>query len=693
MSASRCLRRAFACASASMRAHGSRAASASSRIAADATAVVTTSSALCARANASLGASARRMRAMYSTMSTTTAERTRNVAVIAHVDHGKTTLMDALMKRASGGASSDERAMDSRSLEKERGITISAKYTSLHFELEGSGGYVVNAVDTPGHADFGGEVERALDMVDGCLLLIDPSEGVMAQTKFVLRKALKKGLKPIVVFNKVDRDGVTEASCAKVETEVFDLMAALGANDEQLDFPVAYASARAGAASSISVNDAQRQIIENRASVDAILRLVCDRVPPPSGDANEPFSMLVSMIDRDPFLGRVVTGRVVNGSLKVGDRINALKLADGSVRETARVQKIFTSKSLSRVEIDRCVSGDIVTIAGFSGATVTDTLCDVSVVDPLASTPIDPPTLRMMFSVNDSSLAGKEGKQLTERQIEERLRAEAETDVALRVEPQAGRGIEVQGRGELHLGVLIETMRREGFELSVSPPTVIYATDEDGRKTEPLEELILEVDANDVGTVIEAVTHRKGELSDMEPNAGEEGRTRLVFVAPSRGLIGFRQDFINATRGTGLMQRAFHSYGAARGKMDKVRKGMLISTTSGVTTTYALGALEPRGTLFVGPAEEVYEGMIIGEHSRENNLEVNPTKEKKLTNVRADGKDDTVRLTPPKAINLEEAIGYVAEDELIEVTPKVIRLRKAETSSSMRRRNSRHASA
>ena len=625
--------------------------------------------------------------------------RVRNVAVIAHVDHGKTTLMDALMRRARGGrgqtsstSGEGERAMDSKSLERERGITIQAKYTSLNFSLrEGESAWTVNAVDTPGHADFGGEVERALDMVDGAVLLVDPSEGVMAQTKFVLRKALKKGLKPIVVLNKVDREGVTAATCAKVENEVFDLMAALGASDEQLDFPIAYASARAGAASSKSVEDAQRQIAENRASVDAILQLIVDHVPPPSGDAEKPFSMLVSMLDRDPFLGRVVTGRVVNGSLKVGDRIQALKLSDASVRETVRVQKIFTSKMLRRVEVDSCTSGDVVTIAGVSTATVTDTLCDVSVAEPLPSTPIDPPTLRMTFSVNDSSLAGREGKQLTERQIEERLRSEAETDVALRVDAQSGRGLDVQGRGELHLGVLIETMRREGFELSVSPPQVIYGVDDGGRKTEPIEELTLEVDANDVGTVIESVTHRKGELADMEPNSGEDGRTRLIFLAPSRGLIGFRQEFINNTRGTGLMQRAFHSYGPARGTMDKVRKGLLISTTSGVTTTYALGALEPRGILFVGPGEDVYEGMIIGEHTRENDLEVNPTKEKKLTNIRADGKDDAIRLTPPKVINLEEAIGYVGEDELIEVTPSAIRLRKAETSSSMRRRASRQA--
>jgi len=615
----------------------------------------------------------------------------RNVAVIAHVDHGKTTLMDKLMSHGietTSSSSPHERAMDSKSLEKERGITIQAKYTSFAY-----GGYVINAVDTPGHADFGGEVERALDMVDGVLVLVDASEGPMAQTKFVLRKALQKGLKPIVVLNKVDRDGVNQAGCDAVETNIFDLVASLGANDEQLDFPVCYASARAGVAST-SLAEAREHIAGGTGSIEPILKLIVDHIPPPSGRVDAPFRMLVSMIDRDPFLGRIVTGRVVDGSCKVGDRLQALRLGTGGVRESFRVQKIFTSTNLKRNEIERASSGDIVTISGVMDATVTDTLCDVDVTEPLHSTPIDPPTLRMSFSANDSSLAGKEGKQLTERQIEERLKAEAETDVALRVEiAPDGKGLDVQGRGELHLGVLIETMRREGFELSVSPPAVIYGVDEaTGRKTEPIEEVIVEADEADVGGIIEAITQRKGDMTDMQPDAGEGGRTRLTFLAPSRGLIGFRQEFINLTRGTGFLQRAFHSYGPTRGKMDKVRKGMLICTTSGVATTYALGALEPRGVLFIGPQEEVYEGMIIGEHSRDNDLEVNPTKTKKLTNIRASGVDETIRLTPAKRINLEEAIGYVGEDELIEVTPKAIRLRKAELASGMRRRATRRSS-
>jgi GTP-binding protein len=604
----------------------------------------------------------------------------RNVAVIAHVDHGKTTLMDKLMNHnriETNASTSPERAMDSKSLEKERGITIQAKYTSFAY-----GGYVINAVDTPGHADFSGEVERALDMVDGVLVLVDASEGPMTQTKFVLRKALQKGLKPVVVLNKVDRDGVNQAGCDAVETNIFDLVASLGANDEQLDFPVCYASARAGVAST-SLAEAREHIAGGTGSIEPILKLIVDHIPPPSGRVDAPFRMLVSMIDRDPFLGRIVTGRVMDGSCKVGDRLQALRLGTGGVRESFRVQKIFTSTNLKRNEIERASSGDIVTISGVMDAT-----------EPLHSTPIDPPTLRMSFSVNDSSLAGKEGKQLTERQIEERLKAEAETDVALRVEiAPDGKGLDVQGRGELHLGVLIETMRREGFELSVSPPAVIYGVDEaTGRKTEPIEEVIVEVDEADVGGIIEAITQRKGEMTDMQPDAGEGGRTRLTFLAPSRGLIGFRQEFTNLTRGTGFLQRAFHSYGPTRGKMDKVRKGMLICTTSGVATTYALGALEPRGVLFIGPQEEVYEGMIIGEHSRDNDLEVNPTKTKKLTNIRASGVDETIRLTPPKRINLEEAIGYVGEDELIEVTPKAIRLRKAELASGMRRRATRRSS-
>jgi GTP-binding protein len=580
--------------------------------------------------------------------------------------------------------------MDNMQLEKERGITIAAKYTAVSYKNA-----TLHIVDTPGHADFGGEVERALELVDGALLVVDPFEGVMTQTKFVVRKALQKGLKPLVVLNKVDRDGVTRALCDAVESDLFDLFAAMGADDAQLDFTVVYASARAGVAST-SLEEAQKQIVEGNGSVDAILQGVLDHVPAPRGCTQQPFALLVSMIERDPFFGRLVTGRVFDGALGIGDTLKVLTLGDGVVRETVRVQKIFTSRNLERVAVKEAKAGDIVTIAaGFGDATVADTLCSPERREPLPSTPVDPPTLSMTFGVNTSSLAGKEGNQLTERQIEERLRAEADTDVSLRVSDSSDEdgipGLQVSGRGELHLGIIIEKLRREGFELSVSPPRVIQGIDDEGRRTEPFENVLLECDANDCGGVIDAVTQRKGDLLDMDTNAGEDGRTRLTFYVPSRGLIGFRQEFINATRGNGVMQRAFDSYGPSRGAIGKAKKGKLISTTSGVTTTYSLGALEPRGTLFVGPASEVYAGMIIGEHTRENDLEVNPTKEKKLTNMRASGNDETIRLTPPKVIDLESAIGYVGTDELIEVTPKAIRLRKAELASSMRRRASRQA--
>lgn len=490
----------------------------------------------------------------------------------------------------------------------------------------------------------------------------------MAQTKFVLGKALQKGLRPIVVMNKVDRDNVTEAGCAEVESRLFDLFAALGASDEQLDFATVYASAREGVAS-LSLAEAQRACKEGDGDMKALLDELLQRVPAPLGSPDDEFSMLVSMIEHDSFVGRLVTGRVASGRMKVGDRVKALprRSADGDgseavkERESGRVTKIFTSHGGVRAPLESASAGDIVSVAGLTAATVTDTIASPLVTEPLPASPIDPPTLKMTFGVNDSRLGGKEGKNLTGRAIWDRLTTEAETNVALRVlqhEDGGGDKFEVQGRGELHLGVLIEMMRREQFELSISPPVVLFKTDpETGKRLEPIEEVVAEVEEDHVGGVIEALSLRKGELVDMVMGGGEGGKSRLEFLCPSRGLIGFRAVFINETRGTGVMHRAFHSYGEYRGAMDRVRKGSIISTATGVTTTYALGMLESRGTLFVGPKVEVYEGMIIGENSREETIEVNPTKEKKLTNMRASGNDETVRLTPPRIISLEEAIG------------------------------------
>ena len=621
--------------------------------------------------------------------------KVRNFAIIAHVDHGKTTLLDTLMNQ--GGQQASERLMDNNDLEKERGITISSKYTSFPWR-----DCVFNAVDTPGHADFGGEVECVLDMVDGCLLLVDAQEGPMAQTKFVLSKALQKGLKPVVCLNKVDRPGVTEQGCAEVESKLFDLFANMGATDDQLDFAVVYASAREGVAS-LDFAEAARLCAEgagSEKSVAPLLDVLLDRVPPPPGSADERFKMLVSMIEHDAFVGRLVTGRVASGSVAVGDRVKAMRRGggdgEGGDREAGRVTKLFTSRGGARAPLGRASAGDIVSVAGLSAATVTDTVAAPDATEPLWASPIDPPTLKMTFGVNDSKLGGREGKNLTGRVIWDRLVAEAETNVALRVLQQEGGGgdrFEVQGRGELHLGVLIETMRRENFELSVSPPAVLYKPDPDrpGKRLEPLEEVLAEVDEEHVGGVIEALSLRKGELLDMQHGAGEGGKTRLEFLCPSRGLIGFRSVFVNETRGTGTMHRSFRGYGEFRGAMDRVRKGMIISSASGVTTTYALGQLEARGSMFVGPKVEVYEGMIIGESSRDESLEVNACKEKKLTNMRASGTDETVRLTPPRQMTLEEAIGYVQSDELIEVTPSAIRLRKAELDSGKRKAQSRKA--
>lgn len=598
----------------------------------------------------------------------------RNIAIIAHVDHGKTTLVDQLFRQSGTFRDNqrvEERAMDSNDLEKERGITILAKPTSIEWE-----GTRINIVDTPGHADFGGEVERILSMVDGVVLLVDSSEGAMPQTKFVTGKALALGLKPIVVVNKVDRP---DERIQEVLDEVFDLFVSLEANDEQLDFPVLYASGRNGYAST----DPDRR----EGTLTPLFQKIVDHVPPPALEVDAPFTFLVTLLDRDNFLGRVLTGRVTSGVVKVNQAIHALDM-DGKVIETGRASKIMSFQGLDRVPVDEAKAGDIISLAGLSVATVSNTICDTSVTVPIQAQPIDPPTLSMRFAVNDSPMAGREGTKVTSRMIRDRLEREAESNVAIKVTESADKdSFEVAGRGELQLGVLIETMRREGFELGISRPRVLFGTDESGHKTEPYETVLIDVDDEFSGTVVEKMATRKGEMTDMRPSGG--GKTRITFVAPSRGLIGYHGEFLSDTRGTGIMNRLFDKYGPHKGKIEGRKNGVLISNGAGEANAYALGPLEERGILFVGVGEALYEGMIIGENAKPDDLEVNPMKSKQLTNFRASGKDDAVRLTPPKVMTLEQAIAYIDDDEMVEVTPKNIRIRKAELDPNERKKANR----
>jgi GTP-binding protein len=586
----------------------------------------------------------------------------RNIAIIAHVDHGKTTLVDQLFRQSGTFRDNqriEERAMDSNDLEKERGITILAKPTSIEWN-----GTRINIVDTPGHADFGGEVERILSMVDGVILLVDSSEGAMPQTKFVTGKALALGLKPIVVVNKVDRP---DERIQEVLDEVFDLFVTLEATDEQLDFPVLYASGRNGYAST----DPQRR----EGTLEPMFQKIVDHVPPPALDADTPFSFLVTLLDRDNFLGRVLTGRVQSGTVKVNQPIHALDM-DGKVIETGRASKIMAFRGLDRVPVDEAKAGDIISLAGLAVATVSNTIADTSVSTPIQAQPIDPPTLSMRFAVNDSPMAGREGDKVTSRMIRDRLLREAESNVAIKVTESADKdSFEVAGRGELQLGVLIETMRREGFELGISRPRVLFGTDEDGKRTEPYETVVIDVDEEHSGTVVDKMNQRKAELTDMRPSGG--GKTRITFSAPSRGLIGYHGEFLSDTRGTGIMNRLFEKYGPHKGKIEGRKNGVLISNGNGNANAYALGPLEERGILMVGVGEPLYEGMIIGENAKPEDLEVNPMKSKQLTNFRSTGKDDAIRLTPPWVMTLEQAIAYVDDDEMVEVTPKSIRLRKA----------------
>jgi GTP-binding protein len=600
----------------------------------------------------------------------------RNIAIIAHVDHGKTTLVDELLKQSGAFRENQavaERAMDSNDIERERGITILAKCTSVEHD-----GVRINIVDTPGHADFGGEVERILNMVDGVVLLVDAAEGPMPQTKFVTSKALALGLRPIVVLNKVDKP---DAEPDRALNEVFDLFANLGATDDQLDFPHLYASGRAGWA--------DESLDGPRKNLDALFDLVVRHVPAPAqaAHADEPFRMLATTLSADPFIGRILTGRIESGTIRTGDTIKALSRTSERI-EQFRVTKILAFRGLSQTPIDQAAAGDIVTLAGMSKATVADTLCAPEVDTALPAQPIDPPTISVTFGINDSPLAGRDGGKVQSRVIRERLMKEAESNVAIRVEDTpSGEAFVVSGRGELQMGVLIENMRREGFELSISRPRVIFR-EEGGQRLEPIEEVIIDVDDDYTGAVIDKLTgERKGDLVEMRP-AGV-GKTRIVAHVPSRGLIGYHGQFLTDTRGTGVLNRIFHDWAPYKGPIQGRRQGVLISMENGVSVAYALWNLEERGRLFIGPQEQVYEGMVIGEHSRDNDLEVNPLKGKKLTNVRASGTDEAVRLTPPVRMSLEEAIAYVDDDELVEVTPKIVRLRKRHLDAHERKRQAR----
>jgi GTP-binding protein len=595
----------------------------------------------------------------------------RNIAIIAHVDHGKTTLVDCLLKQSGvfrDNEKTGERMMDSNDLERERGITILAKATSVVWN-----GVRVNIVDTPGHADFGGEVERILNMVDGAIVLVDAAEGPMPQTKFVVSKALKVGLRPIVCVNKIDKP---ESRPNEVVNEVFDLFANLDASDEQLDFPIIYGSAKNGWMS--------RDPDQRAEDMAALFETVLAHVPPPTVGEG-PFRLLGTTISADPFLGRILTGRVASGSVRPNQTVKVLSRT-GELVEQGRVSKVLAFRGLERTPIEEGKAGDIVSIAGLTKATVADTVCDPSVTTPMPAQPIDPPTLAMTFRVNDSPLAGTEGTKVTSRVIWDRLLKEAEGNVALKVSRSTeSESFEVAGRGELQLAVLIETMRREGFELGVSRPQVVMKTDEaTGQRLEPIEEVVIDVDDEHSGVVVQKLSERRADLLEMRPSGG--GRTRLVFHAPTRGLIGYQGELLSDTRGTAVMNRLFHEYAPHKGVIQGRHTGVLISNAGGEAVAFALWNLEDRGPMMIDPGVKVYEGMIIGEHTRGNDLEVNVLKGKKLTNVRASGADEAVRLTPPIRMTLERALAYIQDDELVEVTPQSIRLRKRHLDPNERKR-------
>jgi len=590
-----------------------------------------------------------------------TQQNLRNIAIIAHVDHGKTTLIDSILRQSGtfrDNQAVDERVMDSNDLEKERGITILAKCTSVLWDDTR-----INIIDTPGHADFGGEVERILNMADGVILLVDAAEGPLPQTKFVLGKALAQGIRPIVVVNKIDRG---DARPTEVLNEVFDLFASLDASEEQLDFPVLYASGRDGWC--CDTLDGPRE------NLHPMLDLILAHVPAPKVEHNGPFKMLATILNADPYLGRILVGRVVSGSAKVNMPVKALSL-DGKTVEQFRLSKLLTFSGIQKVPAETVQAGDIICIAGMAEASVADTICDLSVTEPVPATPIDPPTMAVTITVNDSPLAGKEGKKLTSTMIRERLMTEAESNVAIRVTESANRdSFELAGRGELQIGVLLETMRREGFEMSVSRPRVLLQKDETGQTIEPYEEVIIDIEDEYTGAVVEKMTERKAELTDMRPSG--HGKTRIVFACPSRGLIGYQSQFLTDTRGTGVLNRLFKEYGPYKGDIQGRRNGALISTETGKAVAYAIWKLQDRGIMFITHNDDVYEGMIVGENSRDNDLDINVTRAKQLTNVRASGTDEACTLVTPRKLTLEAMMSYINDDELVEITPKTLRLRK-----------------
>ena len=602
----------------------------------------------------------------------------RNIAIIAHVDHGKTTLVDALLQQSGTfhkNQAITDRAMDSNDLERERGITILAKCTSVVWK-----DHRINIVDTPGHADFGGEVERILSMVDGVLVLVDASEGTMPQTKFVLGKALRLGLKPIVVVNKVDKP---DQRAFAVQDEMFDLFTVLDANEEQLDFPTLFASAKNGWAADDPATPTS--------NMNSLFERVIEHVPAPTIETDENFRMLVTTMEYDPFLGRILTGRITSGSIKPNSIVKSLTI-DGEAKEEGRITKVLAFRGLERVPLEEASAGDIIALAGLSKTTVADTILDPAANTPLHAEKIDPPTIAVTFAINDSPLAGLDGDKVTSRVLRDRLYREAEGNISITVSETAEKdAFEVSGRGELQLAVLIEQMRREGYEMSISRPRVLYETNkETGEKLEPVEEVVIDVDDEYSGPVVEAVSTRKGELQDMRPSGG--GKQRLTFLCPSRGLIGYHGEFMTQTRGTGILNRIFHSYKPMKGQIPGRRNGVLISMEQGKSSGYALFNLEDRGQLMIESGEVVYGGMIIGEHTRDNDLEVNPLKSKQLTNFRASGKDDAIVLSPPVKLTLERAISYIQDDELVEITPNVIRLRKKYLDMHERKRQSRKSS-
>ncbi|MBV9955584.1 MAG: translational GTPase TypA [Pseudolabrys sp.] len=602
----------------------------------------------------------------------------RNVAIIAHVDHGKTTLVDRLLQQSGVYRDNQrqvERAMDSNDLERERGITILAKATSVDWQ-----GTRINIVDTPGHADFGGEVERILNMVDGALVLVDAAEGPLPQTKFVVSKALRMGLKPIVVINKVDR---ADARATQVVNEVFDLFAALDASDEQLDFPILYGSAKEGWMASALEGPKDQ-------GMKPLFDLILNHVKPPVVEEG-PFRLLGTILEANNFLGRIVTGRITSGTVKPNQSVKVLDHT-GKLVETGRITKVLAFRGLERQPVDEAEAGDIVALAGLPNATVAHTICDPEVETPLPAQPIDPPTLAMTFRVNDSPLAGTEGSKVTGRMIRDRLLREAEGNVALRVrESDEKDSMEVAGRGELQLGILIETMRREGFELSVSRPKVLLRKNDSGELEEPIEEVVIDVDEQHSGVVVQKMSERKAEMVEMRPSGG--GRVRLVFYAPTRGLIGYQGELLTDTRGTAIMNRLFHGYAPHKGNIQGRRNGVLISNDKGEAVAYALWNLEERGPMMIEPGWKVYTGMIVGEHTRDNDLVVNVLKGKQLTNIRTTSKDEAVRLTPPIRMTLEKALAYIEDDELVEVTPKAIRLRKKLLDENDRKKEQRQKEA